>query len=56
MGIFAKSSIAAYGRAIRETPREVICNQSLFFAALVHSLAGITGSEYSINSHPSSAH
>ncbi|KAH7128928.1 general substrate transporter [Dactylonectria macrodidyma] len=38
-----KSPLAAYGRAIRETPRNIICNRTLLLSALVYSLGGIPG-------------
>ncbi|KAF5012116.1 hypothetical protein FDECE_1833 [Fusarium decemcellulare] len=40
---YLRSPLAAYGRAIRETPRNIICNRTLLLSALVYALGGIPG-------------
>ncbi|KAF4949237.1 hypothetical protein FSARC_13543 [Fusarium sarcochroum] len=38
-----RSPLAAYGKAIRETPRHIICNRTLILSALAFALGGIPG-------------
>ncbi|RMJ03411.1 hypothetical protein CDV36_015064 [Fusarium kuroshium] len=40
---YLRSPLAAYGKAIRETPRHIICNRTLILSALIFALGGIPG-------------
>ncbi|KAM0548436.1 hypothetical protein ACHAPJ_009922 [Fusarium lateritium] len=40
---YLRSPLAAYGKAIRETPRHIICNRTLILSALAFALGGIPG-------------
>jgi hypothetical protein len=45
-GILRKSSLASYGQAIRDAPRETILNRHLLLSALVYALPGMPVSKY----------
>ena len=49
--IAAKSSLANYGRAIRNTPREVVFNRNLILSAILYAMSAIPASEYDLVIH-----
>lgn len=44
--VFARSSLAKYGRSIREAPREVICNRTLLLSSALYALSGVPMSKW----------
>lgn len=53
-GILGKTSLANYGRQIRNAPREVIFSRSLILSSMMYASAAVTLSEISIAVFPGS--
>jgi hypothetical protein len=45
MGILENSTVAKYGRAIKNSPREIIFNRNLLVTAALYAMSGIPISE-----------